>query len=34
MVACLQATVEACFPQLLSAVLGIFYDAGIGIVGG
>jgi hypothetical protein len=34
MVACLQATAEACFPQLLPAVLGIFYDANVGEVGG
>jgi hypothetical protein len=32
MVACLQA--EACIPQLLPAVLGIFCDAGVGVVGG
>jgi hypothetical protein len=34
MVACLQATAEACFPQLLPAALGIFCDADVGEVGG
>jgi hypothetical protein len=34
MVACLQATAEACFPQLLPAALGIFCDASAGKVGG
>jgi hypothetical protein len=33
MVACLQVTAEACFSQLLLAVLGIFSDAGVGVVG-
>jgi hypothetical protein len=35
MVACLQATAEACFPHLFqAAALGIFCDAGVGEVGG
>jgi hypothetical protein len=34
MVAFLQATVEACFLQLLPAALGIFCDAGISVVEG
>jgi hypothetical protein len=28
MVACLQPTVETCFPQLLPTALGIFCDTG------